>query len=246
MKGHRDSGAKPLRLHQSLAKKLAVKILSGKLKPGASLASEIEESAALGVSRTAYREAMRILTAKGLVESRTKTGSRVTPRARWNVLDPDVLGWMFSGRPDEHFVRDLFELRTLIEPAAASLAATRRSEDQLQRMRQSIEGMRRFGLANPKGRDADQSFHHAILEATGNEAIISLASSVGAAVTWTTQFKQRMTKSPRDALPDHEQVFFAIQDGSPARAHAAMTALIDAAHQDMKLAELPRSRDLNN
>lgn len=224
---------KALRIHQALARKLAIKILSGKLEPGENLGGEIEQSEALGLSRTAYREAMRILTAKGLVESKPKAGTHVTPRARWNVLDPDVLAWMFSGRPDERFVRDLFELRGVIEPAAAALAAERRTEAHLERMREGVDGMRKFGLATARGRAADQDFHHAILEAAGNEALASLSSSVGAAVTWTTYLKQRDQASPRDALPDHEKVLAAIVSGNPKRAHLAMKALVDAALMDM-------------
>ncbi|MFX7988724.1 GntR family transcriptional regulator, partial [Acinetobacter baumannii] len=92
---------------------------SGMRKPGDVFGGEIEASEALGVSRTAYREAIRILAAKGLVESRPKAGTRVTPRSRWNMLDVDVLAWTFEGEPDTDFIIDLFELRGVIEPAAA-------------------------------------------------------------------------------------------------------------------------------
>lgn len=210
-------------------------ILSGKLKPGDSLGGEIEQSAALGLSRTAYREAMRILAAKGLVESKPKAGTHVLPRTRWNVLDPEILAWMFSGRPDERFVRDLFELRALVEPAAAALAAERRTKAHLTTMHESIEGMRTFGLATARGRESDRRFHHAILEAADNEALASLSSSVGAAVTWTTYFKQRHRRPLRDGLPDHERVLKAIEAGDAKRAHGAMSELVSAALADMGL-----------
>lgn len=236
-----SAGTKTLRIHQALARDLAIKILSGRLKPGNSIGGEVEQSEALGLSRTAYREAMRILTAKGLIESKPKTGTHVTPRAHWNLLDPDILAWMFSsGRPDERFARDLFELRRVIEPAAAALAAERRSQAQLARMREGVDGMRKFGLATERGREADQLFHHAILEATGNEALASLSSSVGAAVTWTTYFKQHNQKNPRNALPDHERVLAAIESGNAKRAHAAMGELVDAALKDMGIRALRR------
>src|SRR6478752_4350404 len=98
------------RLHGTIARTIAIEILSGVRQPGDLLVGEIEASEALGVSRTAYREAIRILAAKGLVESRPKAGTRVLPRARWNLLDPDVLGWAFEGTPDNEFILDLFEL----------------------------------------------------------------------------------------------------------------------------------------
>src|SRR5688572_27001471 len=110
-----------LRIHQALARKLGIAILSGEYQPGEAFGGEIERSESLGLSRTAYREAMRILTAKGLLESRPRAGTRVTPRRNWNLLDPDMLEWMFAGTPDERFIGDLFELRGVIEPAAAEL-----------------------------------------------------------------------------------------------------------------------------
>lgn len=229
------NGKKPLRIHQALARKLGTAIVSGKRKPGSAIGGEIEQSAALNVSRTAYREAMQILTAKGLVESRPKAGTRVTVRSRWNMLDPDILAWMFAGEPDQHFVRDLFELRGVIEPAAARLAAERRTDGHLTEMQQAIEGMRKYGLASARGRHADQAFHNAILKASGNEALAALSSSVGAAVTWTTYFKQRHRQNPRNALPDHEEVFGAIRDADGARAYDAMRELVTAALRDMAL-----------
>ena len=86
-------------------------ILSGVYPPGHTFLGEIEQAEQLAISRTAYREAVRILAAKGLVDSRPKAGTRVNPRAMWNILDPDVLAWMFEGEPSEEFIRDLFELR---------------------------------------------------------------------------------------------------------------------------------------
>lgn len=229
--GTRDQRA--LRLHQVLAKKVAIKILSGRLKPGDNLGGEIDQSEAFGLSRTAYREAMRILTAKGLIESKPKSGTHVTPRARWHLLDPEILAWMFLGQPDQRFVNDLFELRSFIEPAAAGLAAERRTKDHLARMREGLEGMRKFGLTTARGREADQLFHNQILEAAGNEALFSLASSVGAAVTWTTYLKARERALSRNPLPDHERVFAAIEAGDAKRARAAMHELISEALTDM-------------
>lgn len=225
-----------LRIHQTIARDLGTAILSGRHKPGEIFAGEIERAEALHVSRTAYREAVRILTAKGLLESRPKAGTRVTPRARWNLLDPEVLAWMFEGEPDERFVRDLFELRGIIEPAAATFAARRRTDAHLDEMGDALEGMRRNGLATPEGRNADQRFHKAILSAADNEALGSLASSVGAAVSWTTTFKNRTRPQPRDPLPDHVAVYEAIRVQDEARAHAAMAELLRLAFADMEMA----------
>jgi len=224
-----------LRIHQSLARQLGRAILSGEYKPGDSLDGEIEHSLALGVSRTAYREAIRILTAKGLLGSRPKAGTHVTPRHRWNLLDPDLLAWMFMGEPDQAFIRDLFELRGIIEPAAAALAAERRSASQLAAMQEALSDMSRLGLAAVEGQAADRQFHRLILEATGNEALISLAGSVGAAVQWTTHFKQRARKAPRDPVPEHEALYVAIAERDPLRSREAMVLLVQLALEDMRL-----------
>jgi hypothetical protein len=103
-------------------------IVSGQIAPGEKLTGEIANAEALDVSRSAYREAVQVLTAKGLVESRPKAGTRVLPRSRWNILDPQVLAWAFSAEPDLSFVRDLFELgpsSSPPRPASPPSAATR-------------------------------------------------------------------------------------------------------------------------
>jgi DNA-binding FadR family transcriptional regulator len=222
-----------LRIHQALARRLGIAILSGQHKPGEAFGGEIEQSEAFGVSRTAYREAMRILTAKGLLESRPKVGTHITPRRRWNLLDPDMLEWMFSGTPDERFIRDLFELRGVIEPAAAAFAALRHDESDLARMDDGLAGMREHGLATAEGQAADQDFHTALLDAARNEALTSLATSVAAAVRWTTRFKQIKRRHPRDPLPEHVALRDAIAARDPERAEAAMRELLRLALADM-------------
>lgn len=228
-----DRDEKGLRIHQAVAQQLGKAILSGRYQPGDNLGGEVEQAEALKVSRTAYREAMRILIAKGLVESRPKAGTHVLPRSRWNMVDPQILAWMFSGEPDERFIRDLFELRGLIEPPAAALAAKRRTADHLEKMRTALADMHQHGLKTLAGQAADQQFHHSLLEAAGNEALASLASSVGAAVTWTTRFKQRRSGLPRNPFAEHMAVFEAIEAGDTDRARATMDALLQLALDDM-------------
>src|SRR6266542_3023286 len=125
---------KSLRLHGMVARDLGVRIVSGVYLPGDLLDGEIDASGYLKISRTAYREAIRILAAKGLVEVRPKVGTRVTPRDHWHLLDPDVLSWMFEHEPDERLLESLFELRKVVEPEAAALAATRRTQAHLDKL----------------------------------------------------------------------------------------------------------------
>ena len=215
-----------------VARDIGILIVSGRYKPGDLLGGEIEASERLNVSRTAYREAIRILAAKGLVEARPKTGTRITPREKWHLLDPDVLSWIFKYEPEDDLLESLFELRKIVEPEAAALAAKRRSEGQLEVMRASLKAMAEHTLASEEGRLADQNFHAALLEASGNPFLTSLTSSVSAAVTWTTVFKQRRRPLKRDPVPDHQRVYEAIRDADPEAASRAMADLIDMALLD--------------
>ncbi|KQM67976.1 GntR family transcriptional regulator [Sphingomonas sp. Leaf17] len=229
----RDTGR---RLRGAVIHRLGVAIVSADYAPGDILPSEAEFSEALDVSRTAYRDAIRTLAAKGLVESRPRTGTRVQPRHRWNLLDPDVLGWAFSVDPDMALVRGLFELRSLVEPGAAAMAAERRSDDDVAAMRAALTAMALHGLHTAAGQAADRDFHDAILNATGNDYLSFLTTSIGAAVTLTTQFKQRLRALPRDPIPDHRRVFDAIAMGDPVAASTAMRTLVDLALDDTRQA----------
>lgn len=231
------SGAR--RIHGSVARDLGVAILAGRYAPGDVLPGEIEFSEQLKVSRTAYREAIRILSAKGLVESRPRTGTRVCQRSRWNLLDPDILAWAFESEPSEAFIRDLFELRMIVEPAAAALAAERRSGLDIARMGHALEEMGRHGLTTETGRAADQAFHTAILEAARNGPLIALSSSIAAAVTWTTIFKHRRQGLPRDPMPDHRALYEAIVAADPEAARRTMTDLVRLALADTEMALRP-------
>jgi DNA-binding FadR family transcriptional regulator len=222
------------RLHGAIAHKLGAAIVSGEYAPGDRLDGEVAFSETLNVSRSAYREAVQVLTAKGLVESKPKAGTRVLPRNRWNLLDPDVLAWAFTGEPDIEFIRNLFELRAIVEPAAARLAAVRRDRADLKSMKNALTGMRQHSLATDAGRSADRDFHNAILQATRNDAIVVLSASIGAAVNWTTQFKQRARALPRNPIPDHVRVYDAIAAGDADAASEAMRVLVDLALEDTR------------
>jgi DNA-binding FadR family transcriptional regulator len=212
-----------------IARDLGVRIVSGALAPGHILSGEIEASGQLKVSRTAYREAVRILGAKGLVESRPKLGTRVSNPGQWHLLDPDVISWIFSSNPDESLLSALFELRTIVEPATAALAATRRSDAQLRLLRESLDRMGDKSLATDAGREADRKFHSVLLEASGNAFLASLTSSIAAAVNWTTVFKQRNGPLARDPHPDHERVYEAVAAKDAGAAHRSMTELVHLA-----------------
>lgn len=224
------------RLHGAIARKLGADILSGDYPAGATLPTEAMATGTLGVSRAAYREAVQALIAKGLVESRPKAGTRVLPRDRWNLLDPDVLAWAFAREPDRRLIDSLFELRGIVEPAAAALAAQRRSREDLQSMKAGLAQMRRHTLATEEGRQGDRQFHSALLHATCNDALIALSAGIASAVAWTTVYKQRGRELPRDPLPFHIAVYDAIAEGDADRAREAMQVLVTGALEDIELA----------
>jgi DNA-binding FadR family transcriptional regulator len=221
------------RLHQALARELGMKIVSGEYQPGESMPGEIAASQSHQVSRNAYREALRMLAAKGLVESRQKAGTLVTERSRWNMLDPDVLDWTLSSNPAPHFRDGLFELRSIVEPAAASLAALRRNDQDLIAMEQALEEMRRFDPDSPEGEQADERFHEAIFAAAGNDVLRRLASIISASVKFVAEFK-REQHIDRDTWPDHKALFEAIRGRRSNQAHAAMMFLIAHAREDVE------------
>src|SRR6476659_2488071 len=115
-------------LHGQLVHDIGLRILRGELEPGDSLAAEWGDQE---VSRTVVREAVKVLVAKGLILSRPKTGTHVRERRYWHMLDPDVLAWRLEAAPDDDFYMEVLELRRLIEPAVAALAATRASDEEV-------------------------------------------------------------------------------------------------------------------
>jgi len=142
-------------------------------------------------------------------------------------LDPDVLAWLFESEPSVDIVDGLFELRSIVEPAAAALAAERRTDADVTLMRTSLETMERMTLRTDEGRSADRDFHQAILAATRNPPLISLASTIGAGVRWTTLYKQRKAHLPPDPMPEHWAVFTAIEASDGPAARLAMAVLVD-------------------
>jgi DNA-binding FadR family transcriptional regulator len=237
-----EAPGKALRLHGSIARKLGIAIVSGEYKPGDLLDGEILSSERFAVSRTAYREAVRILAAKGLVDARPKIGTRINPKSKWHLLDPDVLVWTFESEPDSEVLNSLFELRNVVESAAAGFAATRRSAAHLKAMRLALKGMAAHTLATEEGRQADLDFHTTLLDATDNPFIISLTSGVSAAISATTVFKQRTGPLRRDPMPDHLRVLEAIAAKNPGKAEQAMSELIVLARMDTPIPRRPERR----
>ena len=176
--GANGAGTPRRGLHGRVVNELGMRIVSGAWAIGAHLPNEDELAAELGVSRTVVREAIKALQAKGLVEVRPKTGTRVRPRRAWHLLDADVVAWQFADMERAEDLRELYEIRSSIAAAAARLAATRRTDEQLA----EIEADQRridAAAAEPLARqNAELDFHDAVTDAAQN----SLLAHIGAMV----------------------------------------------------------------
>jgi DNA-binding FadR family transcriptional regulator len=195
-----------------ITESLAVAILSGRLPVGSLVSSAEGPEGEVTASRTAYREAMRFLAGKGLIEARQRAGTRVAPRAGWHLLDPDILRWSLVAAPDEAFVRDLFELRMLIEPGATRLAAQRHDPHQLGIIRTALANMRSETPYTEAAIRADLAFHEAIFRASGNAALDALIGVVSTTLHWSLQLQTN--RRPEDfaaPLSDHIRLFEAIE-----------------------------------
>lgn len=232
-----DRGSLPAcrrpKAYDAIARELGTAILTGTYPPGHRFADEIVSSRELNVSRSAYRDALRMLAERGLIESSPKVGTVVTPRQNWNLLDPIILTWTFSSEPDLNLLESLFELRILVECSAAASAATRRTDEQLKRLKTAVYRMQQHTLRTEAGLQADREFHVTLLRSAANPYLASLAASVVATVDATNRFKLRHHALSRDPVPDHINVFLAIESRDSEKAKTEMERLIRQAFLDM-------------
>ncbi|MCE7797075.1 FadR family transcriptional regulator [Sphingobium sufflavum] len=238
-KAKAGDGLRSGKLHDRVATSIGVEIATGVIPAGSLLPTEMEAAERFKVSRTAYREAIRALAGKGLVSSRPKTGTRVNPRRDWALLDPELLGWMFAKTPTPASIRSLFELRRIVEPSAAALAAEKRTAEQLSAMGHALEEMAEHGLDKAEGQQADGRFHALILEATGNEFLLALTDSISTAIRWTTILKFAASKAPRNPMMLHRDLFSAIADRDPDRARTVTLTLLAQAQEDTETSIQP-------
>jgi DNA-binding FadR family transcriptional regulator len=227
-------------LHGEVVHLIGLRIVGGELAPGQPLPPEDELTSDLAVSRTVLREAVRVLAAKGLVEARPKTGTRVRPRTAWNILDPDVLNWRIEAGNDRTLYEEMTEVRLAIEPLAARLGATRATDEEISAIRDAYSGMEAGVRDQAAYLAADLLFHERILSACHNELLGHLGGILRGVLRTTFAFTTTPSRSRRRALPFHR----AIVDGIEARdadaaEEAARTLIADTA------ADLRRARGRN-
>jgi DNA-binding FadR family transcriptional regulator len=214
--------------HDTIARTLGQEILTGIHAPGANLPPEGELLSRFGASRTVLREAMKTLSAKGLVVPKARVGTRVLNSSNWNFFDAELLGWYAEMGVDAQLRRSLAEIRRAVEPAAAALAAQRRSRAEIAHLRNSVRRMAGCGGSREHFAKADLEFHLMIGVASGNPLMRSLAAVIEAALV--ASFEQNMPLAGND-LAETAKAHDAIVDGIEARdaaaACAAMLRVID-------------------
>ncbi|MCB1377109.1 MAG: FadR family transcriptional regulator [Alphaproteobacteria bacterium] len=213
------------KLHVELAQEIGEGILNGTYAPGTLLPNEATWGAMFGASRTAVREAIKTLNGKGLLVSRPKVGSRVEPRSRWNLLDRDVLAWHCAAMDRKTLLISIQEVRRILEPGAAELAARKRSPQQITRLEAALGGMRAARTAEAMVAP-DVDFHVALLEAANNELLIPFGIIIEQALRQMFEFTSRHNPRPMGVIPLHEAVFVAVREADPAAARAAVIALL--------------------
>ncbi|MCR4282176.1 MAG: FadR family transcriptional regulator [Bauldia sp.] len=220
------------RLSEKVAGAIGRRIVSGRYLPGDTLPTEPKIQQEFGVSRTAVREAIRLLSAKGLIASRPKIGTRVRPTVDWNMLDPEVLRWQVDQNPTEQFIHDLFEMREIIEPAASSRAAERATDAQLETLRIAMEGIQNEARGSPEQIKADIEFHMAILEASRNPMLRSVGAMIQSTLSITFSLSWR-TAMRDDAVIQHRAVYDAIRQRDSDGAFMAMRRLLRSSKGDV-------------
>jgi DNA-binding FadR family transcriptional regulator len=200
-------------LTQTLVQKLGSSIVRGELPAGQPLPIEAELGKKFGASRTVMREAVKILSAKGLIGQRPRVGTFVHPEARWNLLDAEVLTWILDRHFSHALVREFLEVRIGIEPAAAALAAVNATDADKELLKLKLEKMKHAMNGHFDPVAADIAFHATILEISHNRFYQQLTPIVETAL----RFSIRLTNKAKGALADydaHERIYKAIRNGN--------------------------------
>jgi DNA-binding FadR family transcriptional regulator len=220
-------------VHGQTVEALARRILSGEIPEGATL-DLLALREELDVSLTALREALKVLSAKGIIDARQKRGTFVRPRSAWNTLDGDVMRWRSAGPPDLDLLENLTEVRTIVEPAAARLAAQRATPDDMTALDKALVGM---AEANGEAAAvaADLDFHRALLTATHNPLLVEMERVLANGLAQRDKVVHNATPAD-DPVPSHRAVLEAVRTHDAAAAEEAMRALVDKASEDFKRA----------
>jgi DNA-binding FadR family transcriptional regulator len=220
-------------LNTTVANVLGEEVIGGMLPVGALLPKESELGARFNVSRTVIREAVKLLTSKGLLRTSSGIGTWVPPAHEWNFLDPLVFAWVKASGNAEPLIQHLFAFRNAIEPAAAAEAARSATDEQIADIKDALDIMCSPSTDFNAWVAADVEFHTAIYIASNNVFIASLAS------LFREYFQMSFSVSSSNAhfqhcLQEHVDVYEAIAAKKPEAAHRAVEVLLSHAHEDVR------------
>ena len=196
-----------MNLTQQVTDTLGSAIVSGKYGAHNPVPSEAVLCEQLQVSRSAAREAVKSLAAKGLITSRARQGIRVLPESEWNLFDADVLRWIRDSNPSIALLKEFTELRIAIEPEAAKLAADRQNHEKIEKIAIALERMKvaESGLDDPL--ESDIAFHLSILDASENRFFMQLGRIIDTTLRVSIRFTNRRTGVQAANYMDHKKVY---------------------------------------
>jgi GntR family transcriptional regulator, galactonate operon transcriptional repressor len=220
-----DKRAKPARMRSVLAT-LGREIAQERIPAKAALPPEPELEARFGVGRGVVREAIKALAAKGLVSVRPRHGTHVRPRHEWSLLDRDVLSWLVGkDEPDRNLLLAIQEVRSIIEPAAAALAAQRSTRNDRLRINAALTAME-TAKDQASALVADKAFHLAILDATHNPVLQGFRGAIDTILGTVFTVAVGSASWFRENLPNHAAAARAIESGEPEKARHAMEPVL--------------------
>jgi DNA-binding FadR family transcriptional regulator len=226
---HAYTADEPGRSHTAhVVRELGMGIVSGAFAEKTILPGDAELMERFGVSRTVLREAMKTLTGKGLVQAKARIGTRVRPRADWNLFDADVLIWHARSGFDAEFLQYLGEMRLALEPEAAALAAQRRSPAQLQQLYAWVERMGGEDVTPAEFVKADLNFHLAVAAAASNPFLRSISTLIEVALVAMLTISSPIEDpiEHADSVASHRAIADAIARRDVDKAREAMRVVI--------------------
>jgi GntR family transcriptional regulator, galactonate operon transcriptional repressor len=219
-------------LHGRVVDILGQRVISGELTPGTVIEPD-RLVADLQVSRTVVREVIKVLTAKGLLDARPRTGTFVLPRGRWNLLDADVIRWRNADSPDARLLKELEEVRQIIEPWGARLAAQRRTDEHLAALDEAFDALANGATLDSRvDADADVRFHRAVLAAAGNELLERVEGLLEPVLRARDELAFQNHDHGTAFLESHRLVLEHIRAGDGDQAFEAMSELLRSAAAD--------------
>ncbi|MFW2768392.1 FadR/GntR family transcriptional regulator, partial [Acinetobacter baumannii] len=211
--------------HALIVQQLGLKIVSGEISENEKLPSEVDLCEEYKVSRPVFREAIRVLNAKGLTYSRPKIGTVVRPKEEWHLLDPDVLFWLIQTTPEHEFFKTLSTVRRVLEPELAYIAASTANEEDIERIKQAYEGMEKATTVE-EFIEPDIQFHLAIAKATHNDLLAYMSKMLVLPLQQSIQVTSLRPNLQGHSLPRHKAILTAIENKDPLSArHASLVQL---------------------